>query len=381
MVPSGLNCKLFIICLKERIRLKGEAMKNICDYGAVGDGKTDCTSAIQQALNEAAVSKEAVKVPEGIFMTATLEIPAFTGLTGNSIWGYRCAGGSVLQLNDPDAECLLDLTKGQSATLHGLSLMGIPDKGRTHGIQVDRDEFRGYGEEDAFKIENCRINSFAGCGLYLNRVWCYSVRHCMISHNNKDGIYQHGWDSFVMDNWLTGNYGAGFAAREPNASCNFIGNRVEWNYGSGVEIWGGDHYVINSNFFDRQGGPGLDLRARGETPASQITVNGNIFYRNGKPDRCSGEEYASSHIRCRQSRGLVISGNVCEGARDDPNSGSLDGASPDYGIVLGHLSSAVVKDNVLDHGFLKELLIDEGGHTGTVILRDNIGTAWKKDHE
>ena len=48
-------------------------MKNvfvITDFGAVGDGKTDCTAAIQSALDAAAGVSGKVVVPPGVYMTA-----------------------------------------------------------------------------------------------------------------------------------------------------------------------------------------------------------------------------------------------------------------------------------------------------------------------
>ena len=47
-------------------------MKNvfvITDFGAVGDGKTDCTAAIQSALDAAAGVSGKVVVPPGVYMT------------------------------------------------------------------------------------------------------------------------------------------------------------------------------------------------------------------------------------------------------------------------------------------------------------------------
>lgn len=38
----------------------------ITDFGAVGDGKTDCTAAIQSALDEAAAVSGKVVVPPGV---------------------------------------------------------------------------------------------------------------------------------------------------------------------------------------------------------------------------------------------------------------------------------------------------------------------------
>ncbi len=38
---------------------------NIIDYGAIGDGATDCTKAVQNALNDAATCSGKVIVPPG----------------------------------------------------------------------------------------------------------------------------------------------------------------------------------------------------------------------------------------------------------------------------------------------------------------------------
>ncbi len=66
---------------------------NICDYGAIADGITDNTKAIQQAINEcAAVGGGMVVVPNGNFMTYTLylksgvrlELSAGATLTGGT---------------------------------------------------------------------------------------------------------------------------------------------------------------------------------------------------------------------------------------------------------------------------------------------------------
>lgn len=349
-------------------------MLNILDFGAVGDGKTDNTKAIQAALDKAAQSRGSVYVPDGHYMTGPLRMSPFTSLVGNPAWGFRDVGGSILELNDPQGDCLINISRATGVTINGLSLNGGELGKNAHGIMLNQDDYGSWGEEATICVERCRVDSFTGCGLYFKRIWCFSVRHCMISHNGGDGIWLRGWDGFVMDNWLTGNMRAGFGAYEENASVTFTANRVEWNYGAGLEIHGGDHYNITGNFFDRSGGPAIDIKDRDGVHASQITMTGNIFYRNGKPARCGDQPYDSSHVRIRKARGLVMTSNVGEVAADDPNSSESDLTSPDYGVVIGELENSIVKDNIFDRGFKKELIVDLGGHRGSVLVKDNIGS-------
>jgi hypothetical protein len=296
---------------------------------------------------------------------------------GNPTWSFRKPGGSVLKLNDPAAACLIDLTKGQGATLNGLCLEGGLLGKDIHGLMVDNEEYGGFEEENTFRVERCRINDFSGNGAHLRRVWCFSMRHNMISHNGGDGIWLQGWDGFFLDNWLTGNGRCGLGAYEKTAAITFTGNRVEWNHGAGIKICGGNHYNITGNYFDRQGGPGLDIMDRDGYPSSQISAVSNTFFRNGKPSRCGNAPYDSSQIRCRHARGVVLTSNICEVWMDDPNSDSEDASSPDYGIVVGELQESIIKNNTLFQGAKKEILVDQGGHGSQVVIKDNVGSLFQ----
>ena len=64
-------------------------MKNIIDFGAVGDGVTDNTAAIQRAIDAGGV----VYIPAGTFVTGTIYL--------RSNGGLELAPGAVL-LGSPD---------------------------------------------------------------------------------------------------------------------------------------------------------------------------------------------------------------------------------------------------------------------------------------
>ncbi|KPK61817.1 MAG: hypothetical protein AMK73_07640 [Planctomycetes bacterium SM23_32] len=345
---------------------------NVAAFGAVGDGQTDDTSAIQDAVDAAAEVGGTVGFPAGVYLCSTVRLRPHVGVAGEPTWSYREPGGATLRLADPDAACLLDLTGAFGATVAGLCLEGGELGGEVHGILVGKPD---YGkQEDTPRIERCRVARFTGDGIRLWRIWCFSVRHCMVAHNRGCGLRLRGWDGFVLDNWFSGNGAAGFGAYDENASVTMTGNRVEWNRGGGIVIRGGNHYNIGDNYIDRSGGPGVDIRPEGDRWSHTVSVAGNVIYRSGKPDWPVREEHDSCHARLEAIRGLTFSANAMDVGRDDGGRGEW---SPDYGIVYGRLETSVLSGNVLEGGALKELLADLGGHGQGVVVRDNPGSLYR----
>jgi hypothetical protein len=343
----------------------GGGFLNVHEFGARGDGSTDDTAALQHALDAAGESSGGVFVPPGTFLTRELHVRAGTAVVGIPAWNYSGPGGSVLRLADAHSTCLLNLTEARGATVEGLSLDGRDLGTGIHGIATTRSK---WGEhEDGFRIERCQSTHFTGNGVHLECAWCFSVRHCELAYNHGDGLCLRGWDGFLLDNWLSGNKRAGFAARQENASVTFTANRIEWNGEENMLITGGDGYQITGNFFDRAGTYGIALR-KGRGPCNQVTITGNFIKRSGK--FANQESHESSQILLEECEGVVCIGNSLQAGRDDGPKGVW---SPSYGIVYQGLRNCVVRDNVLHDGALRQLLLDLGGHQEGVIVSDNPG--------
>jgi hypothetical protein len=334
---------------------------NVRESGAKGDGKSDDTKALQGAIDAAASAGGSVFVPPGVYRTGELQLRPHVSISGVPAWDYEHGFGSVLRLADDHAKCLLNITGAFGATIDGLALDGQKAGDAVHGVWLNKPD---YGkQEDTFRIERCQIANFSGDGVRLTRAWCFSIRHSMIAYNGGDGISLRGWDGFLLDNWLSGNRGAGFAAREENASCTLTGNRIEWNR-EGALIVGGDGYNITGNFFDRSGATGLAVLG-----GRQMTITGNFFKRSGKIAMAGTHE--SSQIRLERSRGITCCGNNLQVGRDDGGKGVW---SPSYGIVYRELQNCVIANNVLDEGAIEQLLLDLGGHGVGAIVKDNPGS-------
>jgi hypothetical protein len=338
-----------------------ETVLNVRQFRAKGDGKSDDTKAIQSAIDAASSRGGSVHVPPGVYRTGELQLRPHVSITGIPAWDYEHGFGSVIRLADQHATCLLNITGAFGATIDGLALDGGKLGAGLHGVWLNKPD---YGkQEDTFRIERCQVANFSGDGVRLTRAWCFSIRHSMIAYNGGDGISLRGWDGFLLDNWLSGNQGAGFAAREENASCTLTGNRIEWNR-EGVLIIGGDGYNITGNFFDRAGTCGLSV-----VGGRQMTITGNFVKRSGKIAEPGSQD--SCQIRLERVRGITCCGNNLQVGRDDGNKGVW---SPSYGIVYKELRNCVISNNAMDEGAIQQLLLDLGGHTEGAIVKDNPGS-------
>jgi len=342
---------------------------DVTKAGAVGDGKTDSTAALQRAIDAAAETSGAVFLPPGVYLTHELHMRPGIALVGIPSWNYSGPGGSALRLASADSSCLLNLTDGRGSTIDGLALDGGGLGKNIHGIFVDRTEYPKH--EDGFRIERCQVLRFSGDGASLMKVWCFSVRHSMFGYCQGDGLNLRGWDGFLLDNWFSGNRRAGFAARYENASITFTGNRIEWNGEENMLIAGGDGYQITGNFFDRAGTCALALR-RNAAACTQFAITGNFFKRSGKMVDLGSLD--SSQVFLDGASGVTLVGNNIQAGRDDGNMGKY---SPSYGIVYKGLSNCVIGSNVLHSGALKQLLLDLGEHGNGVVVKDNPGSIYE----
>lgn len=363
-------CPSFRHLHKRGTAMPGEKKLDVKKFGARGDGISDDTAAFQKALDAAAESRGTVTVPDGTYLCGRIHMPPHTGLVGNATWGYREGGGSVLKLKDASSPCLLDITGAVGATINGLSLEGGRIGSGIHGIHAG--PLEGKKEEDAPRIERCRVSGFSGHGINLDPIWCFSIRSCMVCFNAGHGIHVGGWDGFILDNWLSGNGGAGYCAEKPNASMTMTGNRIEWNQGGGIKLVGACHYNITGNYIDRSGGPAIRTSGRDATsPSFTVSICGNVIYRSGKPE-WTPDRNLSAHLVFEETHGLTCVGNtMCVGT--DDGGGLL---SPEYGIVIRALKNSVIKDNTLHIGCLTELIRDLGGHGEGVVVKDNPGSLY-----
>ena len=347
---------------------------DITAFGAVGDGQTDCTAAIQEALDAARdAGGGVVEVPPGVYATGKLRMNGLCmTLRGQSGWGYHSKGLSVFILNDPEADCLLDISGACGCTIIGMSFDGLALGENVHGVKLYWEKYNGNGREDTLTVDDCRVAGFTGDGLHFEHVWAYTVRHTMMIFNEGAGLYYDGWDVFVSDCIFNGNGRGGIRSGNTGSSGTYTANRIEWNNQAGIVIGGSDSLSITGNFFDRNFGPGVDLGEE-DRGVLAVTVTGNVFRRNGAINQRwkDAEENPdlSCHVRLRHSTNVVVVGNTMRTGKDDGGGGTL---TPPRSFLLEDCDHCIIKDNSLHWGH-SEQAVELRGDCSTCVIEGNIG--------
>ena len=336
---------------------------NVKDFGAIGDGKTSDSKAIQQALERAAQVNGTVWFPAGIYRCHNLKVPAYVTLLADPVWIFHT------ELDDDEADCMLDITGSFGVRIHGLVLRGIPEaKKQIHGIYLNNPEHWS-NKEDTIVIDDTKVMDFSGHGVFFRRVWLFIVRHSQFMSNKGDGIRLLGWDGFVTDNQFSGNGGNGFGCDDCGATVMFTANRVEWNRGYGLFIHNGDDWNVTGNSFDRNHGAGLYA-----LKVSAATVTGNVFRRCGKDSSYLAHGEHSCQVMMEDCHGISMTGNACLAGQDDGGHGLF---TPQVGFIVKKMSHSVITGNTLWNGYMDTMIIDEGEHGEDFIMKDNVGCAKK----
>lgn len=378
-------------------------------FGARGDGQTDDTAAIREAIAALPPRGGVLFFPPGHYLTDTIVAPEYTTLMGHAAWTYAHGGfgdqtkasGTILSPVRDDMPYLIDARGKRGTRFVGLHLHGQKKGKEMHGIFTSNSDSGEWGSPDKpageqnLVIDDCRIAYFSGSGFSGYRAWVWCIQHSIFFGNGLDGIDGFScYDAFVIDNQLSGNGRHGFSV---DSSVTITGNRIEHNGQAGIEVISPhypQHLQITGNLFctnhapaiEIPGGlPGGDFRTFTDPcyvgrknwdgypggHARAIAITGNTF-------RCSGYDFKepgdrSCHVRFVGMDGLTFTGNALNNAE------AGDGA-PGYGMVLERLTDSVILGNSMCRGARLELIHDKGGHRN-LSLANNPGSLCPKKGE
>lgn len=320
------------------------------DFGAVGDGVTDDTSAIQTAIDTAAGTGP-VYLPVGRYLTtARLTLPSDTQIVGAN-WGSVLyfnwtfasgQGGSTYIVND-------DQVNGNThIRLHGLTIEGVYD-GTPYSATPSRAGGVLFRRGSDIQVANCR----------LYRVMAISIAHQGISRAQFIGnqIYQCGRDGIT---------GGPFSAT-PSTDIVIADNVIKEVADDGIAINAavdtanpgttapsritivGNTIVGNTQFFANGAGRGIILFG-----AEDTVVAGNVI-----SDTFSAGIWADVRASIRP-RNIAIVGNVVRRA------GAVgDSSQSQRGIHVVGGASVVVKDNIVDQAVEGGIFVTDNSSAST----------------
>jgi hypothetical protein len=382
---------------------KLEQYVSVKDFGAVGDGSTDDTAAIQDAVDS---GQKDIYFPDGIYVVTSVSITNPIRLFGNAtVKKSTVTGTAMFDIASNDVEI-------DGLTFHGASVDTLIPTANTadNAIQVSGTSTPTQFEN--IKIRNCTINGVAGFGIridYASNVWIQSnnILYCgyagvtllSVIHGVVDGNRISNIDSSAgAVNW----YGISIT-RDPtqtttnsarSADCVVTNNVISFvSKWTGIDIHAAHKCVVDSNqvYFCKNGmyaqyddsvatykqpsegvifsnnfvegnsaaadaGLGIASLGLATMPNLDITIIGNQVINGGGFASTNGGLYVTETKNC------VVSNNICKnswrsafsitGACDNVvfESNEINGVQPDgsgSSTHYGYISSASMTNVVL----------------------------------
>jgi hypothetical protein len=276
---------------KVRNQMIEGATVNVLDFGAVGDGITDDSAAVQAALTFAVDNEKELYFPEGSFLFgSTVTVGNAAGQSDNPITICGAGRGTILKATATLANGLIRI-EGPNGAIDaqrhygrvmvkdlrfngpgryalspaglGLSFYGV------QGIYLDNVHALGFSE--GVKFHNCDLVTMVGCQLQANttgvatensgyalggQLNSFTMVGCWVNNNTQYGVDYHGGlkPTFIGNNFsangnslnISNTAEAGATTQTPTITDNYF----ESDTGSWVILGGAAGIVSGGNVSD-----------------------------------------------------------------------------------------------------------------------------------
>lgn len=241
------------------------AQVNVLDYGAVGDGTTNDTAAIQAALNSLTAGGT-VWFPQGTYLVSTLTIPN-TGARGISLVGAGSWTWSGITPTGP--------TKIKANGASPIFTVPAPSSGTTFsnfifdGDTTSTTAINGLASR--ITVTNCFASKFTAAGVTMTEGLC-QILFCVLTGNTGDGLRMAS-DGRVQGCYLSANGGAGLVSYGTGLGGTLVSNNeMAFNKSHGINIYATSslgNIFISGNYIEDNG-----IGATVGTFVSQIYCDG-----------------------------------------------------------------------------------------------------------
>jgi len=321
----------------------GVEVFNVKDYGALGDGTTDDSTAMQAALTAGAGKR--VYLPAATYIITTgLTIEDGTTVHGDGYSSILKASGATAfnglnntdTTNGDDDITIEDLTVDMDATTRSV----------THDASCIRIESDTSNRCDRLQIRRVRAVNSPFSGIHVKNIKHSRIEDCLIDTPLRDGIVVYRNSEYVSlvgnivveagDDCIGINSEVGATSSTVCKHISVVGGVYEQASGStqggGITITGGENITVTGAVVNFSQGAGIkvDDSTVSATVPLRVTVTGNTLYDNGSSASGAGG------IHLTNADSAVVTGNVIENQYQ-------------HGIQLSN-SKAHVSGNRIDAG-------------------------------
>jgi hypothetical protein len=352
---------------------------SVKDFGAVGDGFTDNTAAIQAAYNSGVKS---LYIPAGQYnFSGTITIPSsvqtYGAGIGESIFAGTVATQNMFNITATNAVDFLDLTISSTIT-------------KTAGVAIT------YNTAASTQNNYSSINRvqfmFQYTAIDFVRAAYWTVQNCYFQMSPTNAVivrirnittFDSG-DASLIDNWFFGGNNAINVLYESGGGLRVIGNKflsglngIAAIFPSGVVT---GILTVIGNSFDGQSANSINLTTMDNTASfTNITISANIF--DGNPSvafiYCAPVPGGSSIGRCSITGNVLIQNTgtvpliiITGGGSYLVSGNTLNGPSAHVGISI---SSSVI-DSVIGFNAMEGVTISNSSTT-TLVLDSQTGAS------
>lgn len=302
-------------------RSAGRAVFSVTDYGAKGDGMTDCTAAIRMTLERAAQVGGTVLVPRGRYLYGdTLPLRHDVTVVG-------VPGSSLVAKSERQALRIV----GDNVTLRGLGLRSdaVDRKEASHAHAIAATDAAN------LLIEDCSITGANAAGIYLERCRNFVVRNNTVVRTLADTIHMTGGSAngIVSGNTCLHGGDDGVAVvsyvsqRAICRNISIVGNIISGGNARGIAVSGGTNVRIWRNRVSDTKWAGVYLASEDSYNTygtSDISVEDNELTavnrnRDGGSHACitivgrPGKSIVRSTQAPNQNRGIYLASNTVKG--------------------------------------------------------------------
>lgn len=256
---------------------------NVKDYGAVGDGSTNDTSAIASCVTAAIAAHGMVYFPAGTYPTDQITV---TGAAGLVIYGDG-KGVSVLKHRTANSSgAVLNVSSSSNVSTYGLTFNGNCSTRTAGGQAVVYDAVQSSFTDNEI-INSGEYAFFSGSG--ATQIYDLLVSRNLVHSTYADGInFQNVTNSSIIGNIVDGadddciavGYNGSGSATHIVVSSNFCRSRNDLGttWGRGIFIGEAHDVLVVGNIVTGIKQSGILVSSEGVSRPGRILVDANYIY-------------------------------------------------------------------------------------------------------